>query len=434
MLYNIFLIFCAFLPLQFALNPTAGVDLAIVRVIVPALFLGWIFWTKKNKLPLLEKNKVTYLIIIFLLLAVFSLSFSHNLSWSLRKLAFLFSLAPIYFVTVSLLNTKNKMRGALAALVGGAAVVAFLGIIQFSAQFIFGIDAVYVFLAQNIAPFFLGNSFAQTVLAYPSWLVNSEGATYMRAIATFPDPHMFAYYLGMLAPWSIVLWATTQSHKKLFFFSSALLIITDILTFTRGGYIALIAAAVVILPLVSKSAAKKVLAGAAIFVLLFVFAPHNPVAGRFLSSFDLQEGSNQGRIANWQQALSVIAAHPFGVGIGMYPLTVDPNADYREPIYAHNLYLDLATELGLVAAFVFLALLFFAFRYFWQSAKKQPFFVAGVASLTVFAVHSLVENPLYSVHILPLILIIIAMSKNTVIPAEAGIQVPPTIFKQKNEH
>ena len=134
------------------------------------------------------------------------------------------------------------------------------------------------------------------------------------------------------------------------------------------------------------------------FICLFAVAPHNPVAGRFMSSFDTKEGSNQARISNWHQAVDIIAKHPFGVGIGMYSLAVDSGADYREPIYAHDLYLDIAAELGIISAFVFIAILYF---------------VAGVASITAFGVHSLVESPLYSVHILILFLIIIALSAAT---------------------
>ena len=140
--------------------------------------------------------------------------------------------------------------------------------------------------------------------------------------------------------------------------------------------------------------------------------PHNPVAGRLISSFDIQEGSNQGRLSNWQQALAIIKAHPLGVGIGNYSLAVDPRAAYREPIYAHNAYFDIAAELGIPAAIVFVLILFSTFRSFWIMGKNKPFFIAGVASITIFAVHSLVENPLYSVHILPLFFIIIAISAN----------------------
>lgn len=384
--------------------------MAIIRIIIPLMFLAWLFFTIKNKLPLLNKNKVTFLFLIFILLAVFSLSFSHEISWSLRKLFFLLTISPLYFIAISIINTYARQRIALIALVSGGSIVAFLGIIQFISQFIFGIDPVYDFLAKNTAPFFLGNSFSDAVLAYPSWLVNSGGATYMRAIATFPDPHMLSYYLGMLLPWSIALWTTSISHKKIFFFTSILLLVADIFTFTRGGYVALIASALIILPLVSAKTAKKLLLSCAILLLLLAVVPNNPVTGRFVSSFDTQEGSNQARIYNWKQALPVIFSHPFGVGIGMYSLAVNPNANYRDPIYAHNLYLDIAAELGLAAAFVFIALLFFVLKNFWTTAKKQKFFIAGVASITIFSFHSLVETPLYSVHVLPLVLIIIAIS------------------------
>ena len=387
--------------------------MAIVRVIVPVMFLIWIISALKSKRILLQKNKITCLFLIFLALAVFSLFFSHNLSWSLRKLFFLLSLAPLYFVAVSIFSEKCKQRAVIIALVGGTAAIAFVGIIQFISQFFFGIDSVYSFLAKSIAPLFLGNSFSQAVLAYPSWLVNSNNNTYMRAIAVFPDPHMFSYYLGMLAPWSVALWATTKSHKKVFFFSSLLIILADILTFTRGGYIALIASALIILPLVSKNTARKLIAGILMFVCLLAIVPHTPVTGRFVSSFDTQEGSNQARISNWQQALKIISAHPFGVGIGMYSLAVDSSADYRKPIYAHNLYLDIAGELGIFSALIFISLLFFVFKFFWKNSRGQAFFIAGVASITLFGVHSLVESPLYSVHVLPLFLIIIALSAAT---------------------
>jgi len=150
--------------------------------------------------------------------------------------------------------------------------------------------------------------------------------------------------------------------------------------------------------------------GSAFFLLFLFVMPDNPVAGRFESSFNINEGSNQGRIYNWKEALPIIVAHPLGVGIGMYPLYVDPLATYRMPIYAHDLYLDIAAELGIIAAIVFIAFLVVVFARFWQAAKTDPFWSAGVASLTVFSVHSLVETPLYSVHVLTLFLIVASLA------------------------
>lgn len=412
-LYYFLLVFCSLLPFQFALNPAIGFDVAIIRLAIPVFFLTWLFFMIKNKLPLFYHDNKTYLFLAFIFLTLLSMLFSDNLTWSLRKLLFWATIFPLYFVCVSLLDTFEKKYTVILSFVAGAAALSLIAIIQFSLQFVFGIDELYSFIASNVSPFFLGNSFAESVLTYPSWLVNAGGTTYMRAIAVFPDPHMLSYYSGILIPWAIVFWALAKKHKLWFFVAMIALIVADLLTFTRGGYVALIAGAIAVLPLVSKKNALKIVVGAFLIFVFFTITPHNPVAQRLTSSFDVQEGSNQGRLNNWQQALSIIQSIPFGVGIGNYPLAVKPTATYREPIYAHNLYLDIAAELGIQTVLIFIALLILTIKAFWKLSKQQPFFIAGVASVTIFSVHSLVENPMYSVHVLPLFLVIIALCSQT---------------------
>jgi len=416
LIFSSLLALCLFLPFQFALNPAATIDLAIVRVLIPLLFLIYFAYKLKNKASFGLNNKLSFFISIFLFLAIFSLLFSQNINWSLRKLAFFFSIFPIYFVTQAVINSQTKRRELISALVFGGTLVSIFSLIQFSAQFFFGIELVYNFLASSIMPFFIGNVFSKEVLAYPSWLVNNGGITYLRAFAPFPDPHMLSYYVGMLLPWSIALWATSKYHKTFFLLSSILLAICDIATFTRGGYLAIIIASIVILPLVSKKTAWKIISGIFLFVFLFFVAPKNPVtnpvADRIISTFDISEGSNQSRIAIWKQALVIIIRHPQGVGIGSYPLMIDQNATYRTPIYIHNAYLDITAELGIIAGILFIAIIFISLKIFLQASKTDSFYLAGIVSLLIFTVHCLVENPLYSVHVLPLFLIILAISSS----------------------
>ncbi len=99
-----------------------------------------------------------------------------------------------------------------------------------------------------------------------------------------------------------------------------------------------------------------------------------------------------------------------GIGIGNYSLAINPNVAYRTPIYAHNLYLDIAAELGVAAVAIFIAILYLTFSNFIKAGKENALFVAGISSMTIFAVHSLVETPLYSVHVLTLFLIIAAFA------------------------
>jgi O-antigen ligase len=411
--FNSFLLlFCIFLPFQFALNPIKGIDLAVARIIIPLFFLSWIAISIKKNEKLLKGSLGTYLLLFFIFLVVISSFYSANFSWSLRKLFFLFSLGPIYFILVSAFKSEKLMHRILMSLTFGAAALSLIAILQFISQFIFSINSVYSFLTSNVTPFFLGQSFSQAVTTYPSWLVNSGGTTYMRAFAMFPDPHMLSYYLEIILPFSIAFMLLAK-NRKWPLISVCLILIADVLTFTRGSYLAIILGSLIIIPLVSKSTIKKIILGASFFALLFASAPHNPVTQRLSSSFDMQEGSNQGRLSNWQQAFSVISNNPFGVGIGSYSLAIKPTAEYREPIYAHNLYLDIAAETGIITAIIFIGILINAFRNFWQAAKSQPFFIAGVSSMAIFSIHSLVENPLYSVHVLPLFLIILALSETT---------------------
>lgn len=402
------LFFCTLLPFQFALNPTIGIDLAIVRLFIPLLFIFWLFTSLLKKQSILNKTSIEKLVLLFLALSFFSLTNSQDVALSLRKLAFPLSIFPLYFIVAFAANTQKRKLLVIKSLVIGAGILATIALAQFSAQFIFGIERVYGLLS-NIAPFFLGESFSAAVLAYPSWLVNADGITYMRAVAFFPDPHMLSYYLGMLIPFSISLIYSKTKYSTLFVLITILLIVADICTFTRGGYLALISGAIVILPFVSRNAVKKILLLIVLMILLFLIAPHSPVAGRLSSSFDVQEGSNQARLSNWQQALPIIMEHPLGVGIGMYAITVKPSADYREPIYAHNLYLDIAAELGIPALIVFIAIIAFSIKQFWINSKQNSFFIAGISSLAIFAIHSLVETPLYSVHILSLLCVLIAL-------------------------
>jgi O-antigen ligase len=409
MLEKLLLFFAFFLPFQFALNPYPGVDLGVARVLAIAIFIIWLI-KKRHSLNLhFFYNKQTILFLLFLSIICASIFFSSNMLWSLRKIGFILSFAPLYFVFQDTFSNEFFRFKIIRFFVYGAFIVAAIGIIQFISQFIFGIDFVYDFYAKNITPFFLGESFSQTVLAYPSWLVSSNGNNYLRAFSTFPDPHMFSYYLGILLPWSILLASKYKKGTNIFWIISLILLVADLLSFTRGGYVALFMAGFSVLPLVTRSVAKKIVLTMILILMLFYLVPNNPVGGRFTSSFNTQERSNQGRISNWVQALSVIKSHPFGTGIGAYSLAINPEANYRDPIYAHNLYLDIAAETSSLGLFVFLVILFNTFLFFYKKTKVSSFYIAAIASLVIFCTHSLVENPLFSIHILPLFILLLSL-------------------------
>jgi O-antigen ligase len=413
MLYILLLLFCLYIPLQLALNASEGFDLASGRVFALLLGILWLFKSLTQKKLFIPNRIQSLLLLSFLFLSAFSFIFAQNIDWAYRKLLFLLSFIPLYFIVADIAQIKERARKIIKFLVYGAGLISLLGILQFSLQFFIGIDETLSLWQKIIAPF-LGNSFSQSVFQYPSWLVGVADSTYMRAIAFFPDPHMFSLYLGMLLPFSIALYATSKRNR--FLVISANILVADILTFSRGGYLGLLAGLIFALfifrnKLIGSFSLKKFIA-LNIFILLIatgIMIP-NPASDRLFSSFDASEGSNMERFKNWNQSLEVIKKNPLGVGIGNYSLEIKPSADYREPIYSHNTYLDIAAETGIISALIFIWMIIISVLSFIKLGNKNKFHLAGAISLTIFSVHSIFETPLYSIHILPLLLIIFALS------------------------
>lgn len=408
-MFKLLVAFSLYLPFQIALNPTRNVDLASVRVFILALFLIWAAEGLSKKKLVVGNNLQTVFLSSFLFLNTLSLFQARNVDWSARKLLFLFSIFPVYFVVSDVIRDNKKMLAIIKGLVWSGVGAALIGIFQFTLQFIAGMDTTYNFWADHIAVPFLGKNFAEAVLANPSWLVNVAGNTYLRATATFPDPHMFSFFLGLLIPLALGLFLETK--KNIYFIFLAVLFLADILTFSRGGYLGLFLGAVVLVVLFWKEIGKryKLTAAGIISLLIVVLAIPSPISQRFFSSFNLKEGSNKGRIETWNKALKV-AENNFltGVGIGNYPLEIKSTADYREPIYAHNTYLDIAVETGAPNALVWLSLLLLAA--ITCIKRKQAMFLCLSVSIVIFAAHSMVETAIYSPVVLSLLLIIISFS------------------------
>lgn len=400
------------LPFQIALNPMASFDVASVRVIIPLIVIAWLISGLASKKLLVSTRIQTPLLLSFLFLCTFSLVNANEISWGLRKLLFLFSFFPLYFVLTAFLDTHTKIVRLTKYIVFGSFSLAIVSIIQFLLQFVIPLNTLFRFLTRTILPVFLGTTFAQSVADYPSIFVNVGGHTLMRAVAIFPDPHMLSFYLGMTAPLALGL-ALVIPHKKYLFFTIAgTLLLADLLTFSRGGYLGIISGLLFLLALQYRHWSRrteKIVLGILIGGALIVFV--SPIGTRLSSSFNTQEGSNQGRIEMWRTATDIIIQHPLlGVGLGNYSLTVKPSAQYRDPIYAHNLFLDIAAETGIANALIFMALIFASIISLYKKSRTQSFYLWPTIALVIFTTHSLVETPLYSVHVIPLFIFLIAIS------------------------
>lgn len=405
-------LFLFILPFQFALSPAEGIDLPLIRAVSVCLILFWFWKGVVTRHLSIEWNFRSWLLLSFCFFLIVSVLVAEETSWAVRKLLFFVSFFPLYFVFSEFLRSGRERATFLArAFVFGALGSAGVGLIQFWLQFFVSVEALFSFWTRFLLPFFLGKTFGSVVAEYPSLLVHVSGATVMRASAFFPDPHMHAFFLGLALPLAVFF---AWRERSVFWVVLAILIFTvDLLTFSRGAYLGLLVAScgVAVCFFGSWSAwLKQVLSGLAL-LFLFIVTP-NPIMDRLWSGFSMDDSSVSTRLVLYREAIERIRVHPvFGVGLGNYPLVVKPSAGEREPIYVHNLWLDMAVEIGLGGAF-FLALFYFltirTIHGHWRQTKNG-FSLAIFASLLIFFGHSLVETPIFSVQVLPAWLFILAL-------------------------
>src|SRR3989344_1987682 len=170
--------------------------------------------------------------------------------------------------------------------------------------------------------------------------------------------------------------------------------------------------------------ARMMLIGWALFLAAFpiasVLTAHARGAGveaqearaafrRARSIFDVGELSNRTRIAIWKESIRGVLKHPLlGVGLANFPqvLGEDTRAG-RKGASAHNLYLDLAVEAGVMMGI--LALLFFAFST-WHAVRNNVLWFALI--VLWIATYSLVDVVLLNDKVLLVFLSLAALFRS----------------------
>jgi len=191
-----------------------------------------------------------------------------------------------------------------------------------------------------------------------------------------------------------------------------------IMTWSRGAWLGFMAAFIVMNIVRSRRAAA--LFALALILLSFVFVMGGlqllpeAITQRFLDFLPFLGGVDISRVeitpanfavierlAHWQAGWDMFSEHPWlGVGIGnyepVYPAYALPRWD--EPLgHAHNYYLNIAAEAGLVGLCAYLVLWATVFWQAWRAVRRTSGYWQGVAVgilgiLTHLAVHNFFDN------------------------------------------
>lgn len=226
-----------------------------------------------------------------------------------------------------------------------------------------------------------------------------------RMTAAMKYPNDFACYLSLsaLLAAGVAVAERTECRVLAWRVAAAIALINVIgliLTFSRGAWLGFAVAGLVAMIFYRTRYVVPLIVAAGIVVALLPA----PYWQRLLSITDFQPGTAaQERLLIWQSVLQMIREHPWvGFGLNTYNATFPA---YKDPAiwgtpYAHNCFLQLTAELGLIGLGFFTWILCRVFRQGWRPAQRGGWerivalsLIAGAAG---YVVQSSVETNWYS--------------------------------------
>ncbi len=302
-----------------------------------------------RRFPRLPKNPLTVLLVAWFVVAVCSMCNSIDPAASLHGLGKLLKAAGLYFLVLSTVDSRDSLRGVVAGWVIGLALVVGDAIWQMAS----GRDLVY--------------GYAITYMLDTVW----------RLTATFSHPENLAIYLVSTCPVAVALAVRgPRRWRGGLWLLVGLTSLVLLFTWARGGVIAFLTE-MLVLAFMLRRWAPAVLAALTAGVGFLIVPPSVEAWAATMPSL-LYQLTEPERLMYWQAALNMVRAHPIiGVGVNTF-VKAYPHyriaGDHFTEIgpYAHNQYLHLAAELGLVGLSVFLWLLARVLRRaVWRGAGRQ---------------------------------------------------------------
>jgi len=313
---------------------------------------------------------ITILLGIMILSTSYALEKGLALSESARFLTYVF----IYFLIVYEFNTKELVKNLLKCYIFTATILSIFGIIQYFTTI--GLDKKFI-------------------------VKYSSGYRVVKVASTMYNPNAYAAFLILIIFPLVMLtiYEKNKKNKSIYGIISLLIFANIVMTYSRNALIGVCIGAMILCVLYSY---KLIIAfGGAGIVTLFMPSVFDRIR-------DLTNSSqNESRIKLWKTAIMMIKDHPIlGVGNGNYISRYDEyvnkykglsyNAYKRYP--AHNSYLKVESELGIVGIASFLFILITALlhvkKLFTNTNDKfvKAFYMGAFASMIAFYFMNISDN------------------------------------------
>lgn len=326
-----------------------------LNLIYSLILLGFLFiWIIIKGLPLEKIKPLKYPLMLFILALIISVTFSYNKIISIKELYKYITAILLLLISISL-SYQDKIWIVRCIVLSGF-IIALLAIYQY----FWGFEHLLGYIEKGR----ISDSFT---LDY----INRK-----RVFFPFVTPNTLGGYLAMIIPLTLI-------HKYRIWFiiplSFALL-----LTKSLGALLSIFIGLGVYLYLqgkLKKKGALLLIGLVAIIGLVFILRQAT-TKEHVLPAFSLTM-----RLNYWQDTLKIIKTTPLsGVGLGNFNLEASR--------YAHNSYLQIWAEMGILGIASFLWLIIAVFKSSLKKIKDSPNKqqIAGlIAANAVFLIHNLVD-------------------------------------------
>ncbi len=194
------------------------------------------------------------------------------------------------------------------------------------------------------------------------------GAITGRAYATLENPNMYGEYLVLIIPIAFGMLIRRCGGMRKFpaFFCLCVLCAGLVCSFSRGAMLGLMLAMVVFLFMWHRRAILLLVGGITVLPFLPVILPES-IASRFLNIVNMADSSTSYRVGGWQASIAMLKDNILaGIGLGgdawskIYPryslMTMESTP------HAHNLFLQLTIDLGIMGLVAYLIFLFLLYQ------------------------------------------------------------------------
>jgi O-antigen ligase len=345
-----------------------ALTLLVFGITILVIFIELIFYDS------FEYNVTPIGNILFLLLSIFTIRtvLSVDRSGSIRDFVLNVGSIVFIFLWTQLKIDKEKFRKIVYFLLFTAFLSGLYGIVQY----IIGVPM-------------------------ESGWVDPNSGIETRVFATFENPNIFAEYLIMIIPvgYAVMLREKKFKNRILTLGMGGAIFASLLFTFSRGGWLGAAAGAFLFLFMYQLSMLLKFIPVALMGLMILPAS----ILSRIASIGSLQDASNFYRMQIWEKSVEIIKDYPLtGVGLGFNSFR-KISAKYiteADPYHAHNTYLELAVEVGIIglAMVIFLGLKMMGMVHHILKVDKYNGvlmlgFFAGLISLMV---HGMAEHVLYN--------------------------------------